>query len=82
MKQFQQFKRLSIEDIYVFWIRFDKLLSDVAACGAEIKTEMLFPKAAQAVELSPIGRFSALADMNNFANVNCPKNLRIVTQRL
>ena len=82
MQQFQSFRRVPGEDIFTFWIRFNKITADIVATGLDLKAELIFLRALQALELPSNDRLAILSSMNLQANSNCPKTLRIVTQRL
>ena len=82
MHRFQQFKRLSSEDIFRFWIRFNKLVSDLDAGGMMLNDELIYLRALQALDLSSSERLSILGAMSHYEGKNMTSHLRTVTQKL
>ena len=82
MQNSQPPKRVRGDDIFMFWIRFNKITSEIAATGIDLKSELVFLRALRALELPTIDQLSILSAMNLQANRNCPKALRITTRRL
>ena len=82
MHHFQPPKRGRGEDIFTFWIRFNKITSDIAETRLDLKSELDVLRALQALGIPTNGRLSILSAMNLQAKHNCPKALRITTRRL
>ena len=82
MQKFQQPNRHLGEDIYLFWIRFNKIVAVTQSGDLEMKTEMIFLRALHALDSTSGERLSILSAMNASGRPYSATNLRTITQKL
>ena len=82
MQKFQQPERHVVEDVYLFWIKFNKIVAGVQSGNLEIKLEMVFLRSTHALDSTAGERLSILSDMNASGDPYSVANLRTATRKL